>query len=621
MKALLLIAALAFSTGVTASDDPVCAATAAEGAALTLLAADSMALHRLLDCPRTDTVPALQPADLLDAGSAADSVDGNGRSALHLALLGLRQQQQVDFFRDAALLLLSRGAAAELADNEGIRPLHLASAEPDGMISGELIALGADPLITDNDGNTALDHAVRHPGNALTFALLLDTAGADLADDGLELLVEALIQQQRADLLDQLLARFPTLELDPVDASRALARLLWNGGRMESAERFWRAGSDALLVYSQGGSNLAWRLASLGHLAELDWLLADGFPLNQLPESGFPPLYFADLEASRALLKRGADPNLGSRQHGTVAAAFMAPPPPFDDGGVSLDKARLSLLLDAGLDPNRRDAQGMTALERALDADQLWLVQALMEAGAEPTRTLSGERSLLPKAIKQGRLPTIQSMIRALPDVTDRHPLLLFDYVGSDNANAEIAEALLVAGLSPDLSGAEGESALLRAARLQRWPLVTLMLRYGADPERANAQGCTLHCYSWSMPEPLQKQLRGGEPQRWQWPDINQQPSAFFALALSPMLALWLLSVAVALARYRAMWPGVLWMTVSALLTVLVGAALFADCDPCLTQQHSTRHYLLMVLATLLFAAGPWRKRLVALPPTRANEY
>ena len=83
----------------------------------------------------------------------------------------------------------------------------------------------------------------------------------------------------------------------------------------------------------------------------------------------------------------------------------------------------------------------------------------------------------------------------------------------------------------------------------------------------------------------------------------------------------WLLSVAVALARHRPMWPGVLWMTVSALLSVLVGAALFVDCDPCLTQQHSTRHYLLMALATLLFAVGPWRKRLVAPAPKHANQY
>jgi ankyrin repeat protein len=610
VKALLLSTALLLAMPAAASpgDDPLCAAEAPTGPALAVLATQPQALHRLFACPWPDGVPPRnRVAALLDAGAPADHVDRTGRSALHLALARVRQPAA----QDIALLLLSRGASATLADNGGVRPLHLASAEADGQLSGELIALGADPLNSDNEGRTALDHAVRHPGNALTFAVLIDTAAADLGDDDRELLVEALIQQQRADLLDQVLARFPAMELDPIDASRALARLLWDGGRLESAERFWRAGADAVLAHSQGGGDLPWRLASLGHLAELDWLLADGFPLNQLPDSGFPPLYFANLEASRVLLARGADPNLGSRAHGTVAAAFITPPAPFTDGGVSLDKARLELLLKAGLNPNRRDSQGMTALERALDADQLWLLQALLQAGADPTRTLSGERSLLPKAMTQGRLPTIQALIRALPDVADRHPLLLLDYVGGDSPGSDIVEALLVAGLSANLAGAEGETALLRVARLQRWPLVDLLLRYGADPQRVNAQGCSLHCYSWSMPESLQKKyLQDGKALGWQWPTMQPYPSAFFALALSPMLALWLLAVAVALARKRPLWPGVLWMLTSAALAILVGGALFFDCQPCLINDSRGQHYLIMTVAALLFAIGPWRKAL-----------
>ena len=78
------------------------------------------------------------------------------------------------------------------------------------------------------------------------------------------------------------------------------------------------------------------------------------------------------------------------------------------------------------------------------------------------------------------------------------------------------------------------------------------------------------------------------------------------------MLALWLLVVAVALARRRAMWPGVLWMIATIMLSVLVGAALFVDCDPCLIRQPELQHYLVMALAVLLFAIGPWRKRLLA---------
>jgi ankyrin repeat protein len=623
VRLLLAIAGLLLAGHLAASDDPLC--TGGDSLAsqpLDTLVQDALVLHRLLSCPLTDddVAPLAWPERLLDAGISAERTDTNGRSALHIALQRLADTPaHAAFYQDTALLLLSRGARADLADNQGIQPLHLASAEADSKVSAELIALGADPLSLDGDGHHALSHAVRHPDNSTTFALLLNTAAGDLADHERELLIEALIQGQRADLLDQLLLRFPTTELDPVDASRALAQWLWQGGSAESAERFWRAGAEAQLVFSQGGGDLAWRLATHGHYPQLDWLLAGGFPLNELPESGFPPLFFADEQATSRLLARGADPNLGSRQHGTLAAAFIPPPPPFDQGGVSLDANRLQQLLDAGLQPDRRDNQGMTALERALEGDQLWLVQALLKAGADPTRTVKGERSLLPKALQTQRLPAIQSIIRKLPDVAERHPLLLLDYVGSEQPSAEIVEVLLVAGLSPDMAGAEGETALLRAARLQRWPLVALLLRYGADPQRLNAQGCSLHCYSWAMPESLQRKLGREDPSGWQWPAMAEQPAAFFAVGLSPMLALWLAATGIALALRRPMWPSLLWMLVSGAGAILFSSALLYQCDPCLISDHAGQHYLTMAVAALVFAIGPWRKRLTmrSAPPAR----
>jgi ankyrin repeat protein len=527
----------------------------------------------------------------------------------------LHQNDMAAAYRSEALTLIGRGVGSNQANSAGIRPLHLASAEPDGTITALLLAQGADPLQEDNQGRSALDHALAHAGNGATFALLLDTAAGDLDESQRELLIEAMIQTERVDLLDVLLKRFPMVELDPVDASQALALALWQGARLETAERFWRAGADAPLLHSQGQVDLAWRLATLGHLAELDWLLADGYPLNSVPDSGFPPLFFANPDATRALLQRGADPNLPSLNHGTLAAAYLTPPAPFDEGGVALDAARLALLLEQGLNPNLRDPQGFTALERALADNQLWLVQALLNAGANPALTSDGSPSLLPQALATRRLPVVQAVIRSLPDLHDRHPLLLLEYVGNDAPDSDIVEALLVAGLSADLTGAEGESALLRAARLQHWPLVTLLLRYGADPERSNAQGCSLHCYSWSMPASLQQQLQGPEPE-WHWPQLDRHPSAFFALGLSPMLGLWLIAVGIALARRRSLWPGTLWMLASGTLTLVLVSALFYQCNPCLITATEPRQALTMTLAALLFLLGPWRRALFGAQPS-----
>lgn len=577
------------------------------------LASDSLLL--LMQCqPEAGDSITERLRQLLDAGASTEVSDEQGRQPLHLALARLHEGPD---WQAAALLLLGRGAPANAADHNGITPLQLASAETDGLVTAELLAQGADPLQADNNGDHALHHALRHTGNRATFAALLYSTGADLEEEERELLVERLIQQQRVDLLDALLEYIPHQTLDPIDASRALATLLWQGADVDCAERFLAAGAEPALVHSQGGGDLAWRLATLAHTEQLDWLLAQGYPLNELPASGFPPLFFASLAATRILLQRGADPNLASREHGTVAAAFIDPPAPFNDGGERLDRERLALLLAAGLAPDRRDHQGLTALQRALDADQLWLVQALLNAGADPTKTTNGERSLLPLALSRGRLPTVQALIRALPDVHERHPLLLLDYVGTEAPDPALVEALLVAGAAPDLTGAEGESALLRAARLQRWPLVKLMLNYGANPELSNAQGCTLHCYSWSMPDEIRLALPGQKPPGWQWPAIQRTPAAFFALALSPMLALWLITVGVALARYRPLWPDLLWLGASLAITVVLGASLFFDCDPCLIRDHRTQSWLLMVVATLIYAIGPlrrWRQTRLAQP-------
>lgn len=614
----LLLASM-FSPATLAAIDPLCELPAsADPVQLAPYAAETLPLHRLLRCdwPAEQPPQAAHLPALLDAGAEINASDERQQSALLVALHKLRDQPAVHW-RDAALLLLSRGAPVRQPDIDGLTPLHLAVTDSEPILTRELLAAGADRLARDNRSRLALEYAIRHGSHPHNFGMLLDASASELADEERELLLEQLIQARRADLVDQWLQRAATLELDPIDASQLLVEYLWHGGNVEGAERFWRAGADPLLVHSQGGGDLAWRLATNGQLAELDWLLAGGYPINALPASGYPPLYYANLDASRLLLARGADPNLSSREHGSPASALSAPPPPFDEGGDTLSAAKLTLLLQHGLKPDQRDQQGRTALQIAVEANALWLVQALLAAGADPTLTDDDSASLLPRALAGGRLPMVQAIIRQLPDLRERHPLLLHHYAGSPAPQPELAEALLVAGLSADLAGSAGETALLRAARLQHWPLVRLMLRYGANPDHANPQGCTLHCYSWAMPDALRHQVRGTtDAPHWQWPALSTNAAGFFALGVSPMLALWLVHLGISLARRRSLWPGSLWMVFAITVTVALGAALFYDCRPCPLDKPQQQSAALMLLAILVYAsqwAGRLRRR---QPPT-----
>ena len=81
------------------------------------------------------------------------------------------------------------------------------------------------------------------------------------------------------------------------------------------------------------------------------------------------------------------------------------------------DLARLKSLLDAGADPNRRDANGSTALIEAAAGGQTAAARALVAAGANPNLTSSGGRTPLIAAAIGGRIEIARLLISAGADL------------------------------------------------------------------------------------------------------------------------------------------------------------------------------------------------------------
>ena len=85
---------------------------------------------------------------LLDSGDlCVNALLPSGLTALHLAVLS-RQ-------RDIVRLLLARGAAVDISDADGWKPLHAAAREGTVPITNILLEFGADPLALTDDGKTA----------------------------------------------------------------------------------------------------------------------------------------------------------------------------------------------------------------------------------------------------------------------------------------------------------------------------------------------------------------------------------------------------------------------------------------------------------------------------------
>lgn len=88
---------------------------------------------------------------LIDEGADVDATDPDGRSALHLAVLGGNEE--------IAGMLLAAGARVDLADENGWTPLHHAAFWGLADLAELLIDAGADPTLENDAGETPADLA------------------------------------------------------------------------------------------------------------------------------------------------------------------------------------------------------------------------------------------------------------------------------------------------------------------------------------------------------------------------------------------------------------------------------------------------------------------------------
>jgi ankyrin repeat protein len=101
---------------------------------------------------------------LLDCGARVDATDRVGRTALMYAASGP--------FAATVQLLITRGADPNIRDTEeGFTALMFAAAEGQVEVIKALLSKGADVTIKDNDGDTALDFAVKN-GHQVAAGLL-----------------------------------------------------------------------------------------------------------------------------------------------------------------------------------------------------------------------------------------------------------------------------------------------------------------------------------------------------------------------------------------------------------------------------------------------------------------
>lgn len=364
------------------------------------------------------------------------------------------------------------------ASYAGMTPLLAATRDswhgrPDAVMT--LLANGADPRLTDGEGNTPLHHAARSsdPGVA---ALLRDAAAEldPLNRDGLsplgvacavgnwrlaKFLLERGAKPEPAGGQPALLAAAGGEEDDPA----GVALLLKQKARVDARDR--------------RGRNALHEAASAGHLDIATHLLNAGADASARDEEGRTPFLEAARGGHLALLEKllehlprgGADAAaaIDARGRNALVLACMAESP---------SPELVQRLLDLGVDAEQRDLEGKRAIDRAAEAGRWSLVAALDRAYPLPA-------ALGDDLEEDAPLP-------------DRAPTVLL----RDGLRDGRAEEL--GGLAQLLSARErgallhDEDAVISADRV-RW-----LLAQGADAEVRDVDGDTpMHMFLGRGPE------------------------------------------------------------------------------------------------------------------------
>jgi len=348
--------------------------------------------------------------------------------------------------------LLNGGANIELKDELGNTALIVAAAENKQSILRLLIERGADVNAQSNNGTTALMNASMY-GNLNVVNLLLETGGkVDLKKvDGETALVGA-VQYGHLPMIELLLSR-------GADANVVTKSAFNEGG-----------GKTPLMFAAQHGVK-----GTAG-----DWnqiivvLLKYGANTNLTRANGDTALTIAQWNNHDTIVDTLENAGARDETHYTALSSEES----LIKAAKINDQVKIQLLLSQSTAVNFRDTNsGVTPLISAVYFGNVDIVRTLVEHGADVNH--------VPWGLKEQRIASssVSFKERELLRTISRSDTALL--VAIQKSDAEIANYLIGKGAKIAVANRKEETPTLIAARNGNAELMTLLLKHGADKDRA----------------------------------------------------------------------------------------------------------------------------------------
>lgn len=379
--------------------------------------------------PRTLPMLAARLPDLrLLRALLAAGIDINAEHAGQTVLLSVTADGG-EAAADAVLTLLANGADPNARDMHGATPLHHAARASDPALSAALIDAGAALDAIDEHGWSPLAIACAS-GNWRIARILLERGARVEPDGGRSALLAAVAGEDDAAGVELLLRYKAKVDVADARGHSALG-IACALGNCDIVGALLAAGADANRRDADGEAPLL-RAAAAGQ-TEIIRLLGEQADLDRET---------ADAEGRNAL-----------------ALACLAE---HDDPRV------VEALVAIGVDPNRADAHGRTALEHAMAAGR-WRLLAVLSPGdepgtdatevtPEPTPEAMAPAARLHQALAEGDLAGAQAILDADTPEAMTLDALLLEFV--DHDDPQPASWLLAHGARADRRHDEQESVL-----------------------------------------------------------------------------------------------------------------------------------------------------------------
>lgn len=287
----------------------------------------------------------------------------------------------------------------------------------------------------------------------------------------------------RGDVLVKYLSKVDNVDITDDSGRTALIEaVIWN--RVNLIKTLMEAGAN-LNLQDMGGPPLAWATRG-GHPESVRLLIKAGVNVDKQDNYGTTSLmeavdhhkyYYSfgeELEIIKLLIEAGANPNI-QNQKGETALIKAINYSKLHDDYFKI----ISLLIEAGANPNIQYEEVFTAIDIAVNDNNIKAINILVEAGANIEHAVYRD-------IVNGRTLLLDILIKSGFDINNRLYGWNFSpiFIAVMNNNIEAVQKLIDVGVKLDSKSVTGSTLLEEATKKNYEEIINLLLKLGPGIEQ-----------------------------------------------------------------------------------------------------------------------------------------